>query len=489
MLMKHQILSFAAVAACMLASAASPALADVYPTTLISYTPGTQKGGSAIVVGRDNPNNALGMPDNSDATTDPLSSNFVSLGFGGSITMRFSLPVTRGAGADFNIYETSFGDPSCASHPETAHVYFSQNGVSWFDAGTVCMNGDLELPMSLGYARFVRIDDVSNTASFSDEQDGYDVDGITGHYTYTPPPTLPCDYSVMAVSNYVKGKTKGNGNLPVARTNANNALVPQMMDAAGPINFTSLGFDNTPTDGIDQGQITLELAASLVNVNGTTADLAVYETSWGDNPGRSDADYPEMAAIYGSNDGVSFYLLTAVGEDVSNPAGVITRDGLVDISNMPMTDGQVSLRFVKIIDKSMKSSPRFPSSADGYDVDGILPLNCLPTTPGNRGDIFPEYVSEIASDVRVAVSPNPARMGTTVSIFLDAQQAGHRTIDLYDVTGKKVQAIYDGNVTMGSQTLDWNVRNDRTLRTGVYFLRISGIDNEAPQSVRVLIAD
>src|SRR5690606_35464247 len=92
------------------------------------YVQGTKKNGSALPDSRTHWDRALGTPQFSDASTSPENNNFVSLGYGGSITLCFDGIIYNEEGADVEIIETSFGNPSCASYPEYADVYGSIDG-------------------------------------------------------------------------------------------------------------------------------------------------------------------------------------------------------------------------------------------------------------------------------------------------------------------------------------------------------------------------
>ena len=482
--MKHKILLAVLSGAICLGSLT--ASAQVYPNMHVSYSPGMQKDGGMMAAGRGNPDNALGMPQNSDASTTDAASNYASLGFGGNIVLKFPSKITRGAGPDVTIFETSFGSPSCAAYPEMAKVYFSQNGVNWVSAGQGCQNFDVELPLSLAWAQYIKIVDVSTPASFgSGDADGYDVDGVAAYTVFRPNGTDPVCGNVTVIE-YVMGHTKGGNAIPMVRQHSENANVAQMNDHAGPINFVSLGFGSVDADAY----LTYELDYTLFDAAGS--DIAIYETSWGDNAARSDAAYPEKVEMYGSNDNVTWHLLANVGENAMTPASYIVRDGLCDISTMPEENEAVSIRYLRLVDRSTKASHNFPSSADGFDVDGIV-VNCPGTTGGNRTGLTDAgttdgEVSEISSDMNVLVFPNPVKMGSTLAVSFSASVAGTRNIDLYDVTGKKVQNLFSGNVAEGDQTINCTLGTSAKLQVGFYFVRISGDANTSTGS-RIVVTE
>jgi hypothetical protein len=137
------------------------------------YKPGTRKNGTPVAAPRNNPNNALGRPQNNNTI------NFAALGFGGVLEARFDYVVFNQPGNDLRITETSFGNPNCTNYPEKAIVSVSLNGTNWTELGEVCLDAELDLG-ALPYAQYIRIRDNSDKGSsrFNGGTDGYDVDAV-----------------------------------------------------------------------------------------------------------------------------------------------------------------------------------------------------------------------------------------------------------------------------------------------------------------------
>jgi hypothetical protein len=140
---------------------------------VVQYNQGTRKNGSPIHPTRINPLNALGIPQNDD-----LSIDFVSLGFNGSLTLKFDYAVFNQEGNDLWVVETSFGAPDCQTYPEAAYFEGSLNGVSWYPMGTVCLDGTIDIGDGVYAIQYVRISDRSPMAQFPNSADGFDLDGI-----------------------------------------------------------------------------------------------------------------------------------------------------------------------------------------------------------------------------------------------------------------------------------------------------------------------
>ena len=141
---------------------------------VVDYSPGTTAGGGTIAAARRDPTHALDAPEGGDWI------NFVSLGFGGHLVLDFTSEIVNGPGNDLMVVETSFGNPSCASYPESVRVLASQDGVSWTDLGSACLDAEFDLG-PLAAARYLRLEDDSNPNDFNASADAYDVDGVVAY--------------------------------------------------------------------------------------------------------------------------------------------------------------------------------------------------------------------------------------------------------------------------------------------------------------------
>ena len=151
----------------------------VQAAEVVSFRQGSQRNGRPISADRSDPRMALGTPQENDGV------NFVSLGFGGSITLKLNRRIANGPGPDLRVVETSFEDANrpCEAYPERADVAVSADGVSYVtlvEAG--CQEIEVDLSGSgLNEVQYVRITDVSNVnnnTKFGGAADGYDVDGV-----------------------------------------------------------------------------------------------------------------------------------------------------------------------------------------------------------------------------------------------------------------------------------------------------------------------
>lgn len=165
------------------ALAAVPDGTGPWADEVISFDQGLRDDGSAVAVDRSDPANALGVAEGTDAI------NFVALGYGGELVLRFDDALIDGPGPDARIVETTYGDSDCLQYPERAKVWLSPDGVDWTPVGTGCQDRTIELSRAgLACAQYVKIEDVTEYWRFqalnvNHITDGYDVDGVEAlHY-------------------------------------------------------------------------------------------------------------------------------------------------------------------------------------------------------------------------------------------------------------------------------------------------------------------
>ncbi len=157
------------------------ALVPAVLTEVIDHTPDSEarrKNNTLIINGtpeRRVTTKMLGIPQNNNTL------NFYSMGFGGFVVVKFDYVVFDGIGNDLRIYETSYGNPTCANYPEKANVEVSLDGTTWVDLGTYCQDGTLDIaPTGFQGIQYVRLVDRSPISStkFPGNADAYDLDGI-----------------------------------------------------------------------------------------------------------------------------------------------------------------------------------------------------------------------------------------------------------------------------------------------------------------------
>lgn len=107
--------------------------------------------------------------------------NFISLGFGGDVIVKFNKPIKNINGFDLRIYETTDGNLSFNEYPEEAEVYASNNLKKWHYLGTVKNEnnnpefGKVELG-NLKKAKYIKLIDITNPSTGGD---GFDLDSMS----------------------------------------------------------------------------------------------------------------------------------------------------------------------------------------------------------------------------------------------------------------------------------------------------------------------
>jgi uncharacterized repeat protein (TIGR01451 family) len=392
---------------------------------------------SPVAAERSNANEALGAPENSDAVTTPANNNFVSLGFGGEIVLKFGYPIKNGAGDDIFVVETTFNSATsnnCSRYPERIRAYASQDNCNWVYLGEGCQDTYFDL-QGLNWAQYVKIVDISNNNSFNGLVDAYDLDGIIClHGEETNPTATELVFgSAQDVVIYEPGFRKNGSAIVANRRVATNALgVPQNTNT---VNFVSLGFGGK-----------LEVKFDYVVFDAAGADIQLVETSYG-NP--SCASYPEKAQVEGSLDGNTWIMLNSE----------ICLDGLIDVA------AAGAIQYLRVTDRTLAST--MGGTADGYDVDGFVVLNACASSPARLGQIGDD-VQTADEVVSTSAYPNPFENELQVSIATGDQDKVV-TLTVMNNLGQIVMAKRV-NVTPSSETIE--TLNLETLRRGIYLLNV-----------------
>jgi hypothetical protein len=424
-----------------------------YAFDVVSYNPGMRYDFSPVAELRANPDKALGEPQKSDATTTDANVNFVALGFGGELTIRFEYPIANGPGADVKIWETTFtpNTGNCLTYPETIDVFASQDGCNWSYIGGGCQDTELDLG-ALSWAQYIRIQDVSERAPFANVghiADGYDVDGIeclNGAAQNPVIETSNCEFAVSVVE-YNRGFRKDGQAILADRTNPDNATgAPQRNET---INFVSLGFG---------GNLILDLNCVVFDKPGM--DIEVVETSFGS---PSCANYPETARIEGSLDFLSWETL-----------GEICLDGFIDLA------GKKPVRFLRITDLSNPASFSNSTTTDGFDVDGVVVLQPGCYSSGSARIASPEFIGNNSASSNTNVYPNPFTEQFNLR-FTAGEQTEAVQVKVFNALG---QVVLSESFVANSNSEINTIFNLETKNQGIYFVTV--IRNGVSEAFRLV---
>jgi hypothetical protein len=356
--------------------------------------------------------------------------NFIALGMGGQITMRYDCWIINGPGLDFTVYETTWGNPACSFNvTETALVEVSEDGFNWMTPGSTitgaggtynaCQNQSFDIAPMMK-VQYVRITDRTNPTQVipgnghgnsngngnGRDSDGYDLDGISTNYEMSPvlfsaslASSVICDYQQGVASQYVNstGNFPGRGIVGV-RKNFSNANInevgfpsaaltnPSLRDGSNQYNFWSMGFG---------GWACMQLPYTVFN--GPGPDFYVFETTWQNQPCPS---YPEKALVSVSADGTNWSTTVLICKDALSISG--TSDA-IDLSSFGPAFSMVN--YIKFQDATNPSN--FGGGADGFDIDNIYIAQSAPTPPGQTRQ--GSMCGTVVSDARRAI-PNTAEM-------------------------------------------------------------------------------
>jgi len=445
--------------------------AQVAATGVVSFVQGYRADGvSPVSVVRSTVGNATGFPSGThDVNIGEGSGSveFVSLGFSGELVLEFSTPICNGPGNDLKVWETSYGTPSKTSWPEMALVEARQNDCQpWQTLKLITQDDEMDLGV-LPFAKYIRITDMTNPllpVFSSSNQDGFDVDAVVGFAGCADPAPAAADmFSPDQVISFTAPATRKNGSVLAIGSNrhkpAKMLYAPQMSDATTPesaVNFFAAGFGS---------EIVLKFPYTLFDAPG--ADLSVFETSFGDKATRKCSNYPEKAEFYGSVDGTTWFPLAAiptfdlVGGAPNDYGNTLCRDGQLDIG------AGNAINYIKLVDVSDLGSSRFPGSADGYDLDGILG-RCFSTAPSPKLTAETSLEDEIGEGVfGIELFPNPTSDIANLNVSgVNIEDA--YTVRVVDLMGRVVSAE-TVNSTKGSFIHTLNMSN---LPAGIYAVSV-----------------
>jgi hypothetical protein len=177
----------------------------------------------------------------------------------------------------------------------------------------------------------------------------------------------------------------------------------------------------------------------------------------------------------------------------------------VEVKDFAATgDGRIAATFT-LTDHAHVTAEVFVKGSDQYLIRREFDATAGPgeiTLPGDDGDAFPDgdYVirlraqslasGEIAEEeatvplrgsqveaparaMLLANAPNPFSSATTISFAVPAGAPKNVRVGVYDVTGRSVRVLQDGQLAAGTYRRDWDGRDGegRAVSSGVYLYR------------------
>jgi hypothetical protein len=123
----------------------------------------------------------------------------------------------------------------------------------------------------------------------------------------------------------------------------------------------------------------------------------------------------------------------------------------------------------------------------GYLIGGNAGGDVFLARTDSLGLIYGTGISQRdAIPPELVVSPNPVSVSATVSVFLPT--AGLLTAAVHDLTGRRITTLADGEMTAGTNTLSWNLRDSdgRDVPDGLYCIVVTAPGSSAAGRVMVV---
>ncbi len=153
------------------------------PSEVVSFEPGSSTAEPPLSIVASDPTVLLHQASNLDSVT---------LGLGGSVTLRFIVPIANYPSAGRLTIERPKGAPPCSSHPVRAEISGSIDGVHFVPLGTTCESASLDLGTFswISHLRIKDITDISDPAFISQPVSGFNIRSVSGpgclKYAYCP---------------------------------------------------------------------------------------------------------------------------------------------------------------------------------------------------------------------------------------------------------------------------------------------------------------
>lgn len=104
--------------------------------------------------------------------------------------------------------------------------------------------------------------------------------------------------------------------------------------------------------------------------------------------------------------------------------------------------------------------------------------------PSSTARSFGPYAAVISPDfhrLSASLSPNPGRGATRLTLFSAAKNALFTEASLFDLQGRRVATLYQGELPAGRTPVSWSGRgrDGREIGGGIYLLRVTAADGRA----------
>lgn len=255
----------------------------------------------------------------------------------------------------------------------------------------------------------------------------------------------------IAVASFEQGKRRNGRPVVWWRSNPKKALGRPLENFY--FNFVSLGFG---------GEIVLELDVNLYDLEGN--DFRVFESTFG--PLNIPCHfYPETAEVSVSQEGDAFVSL-----------GTTCLDRSFDLAD-------AGVKFAKYIKITDTSDPwDFSRNADGFDLDGIWPINPKGSAQGRSGTLedHENYAPNEEGEMEITVYPNPFEDKLQLDVMFEDDN--EKTLRLYNVMGV---VVFEERISAAPG--QWSMTSDFShLPGGMYVLKITGAGEQVANTMKLI---
>jgi hypothetical protein len=247
----------------------------------------------------------------------------------------------------------------------------------------------------------------------------------------------------------------------IQRTNGVEAvsLVPE--DFAGSAAwFTGLAVENNGTMWTGTWSQFSSSGSTLIKYNPQSLETTIwsYDNGW-PFPGE------HVRPLTVSPDGRIWMVYDS--ESPSLEAGILAYDG-VNIETFPSAPG--GFPAWDMLPNANIKDVELVETDNGYE----LWLSCL-----GRGIAVLSVVEGVLSfneingedtDDQITVFPSPATDQTKIEFRNET--SGYTSVRVFDMTGKKIVDLYNGEMSSGRQVITWNPKSIATIADGVYFIQV-----------------
>lgn len=274
-------------------------------------------------------------------------------------------------------------------------------------------------------------------------------------------PTLPG--TVWAMTDY-----------EIQRTNGTDVLSIEAGNFPGSAAWlTGLAVQNDGTMWTGTWNQFSSFGSTLIKFNPETSETTVwsYDDGW-PFPGE------HLRPLTASPDGRIWMIYDS--EYPSLEAGILAYDG-ENIEVFPSAPG--GFPAWDMLPNANIKDAEIVEIENGYE----LWLSCLGRgiavlTVSNETVDLEEIISE-HSDSNIRSFPNPANDHTTIE-FLN-ETSGLTSVEVFDIAGKKISELYNGQMNAGMHHILWNLNSPIIIAPGIYLIKV--VNNGKNSNVKILV--